>query len=77
MAKILTGCQAGSLGIELGKSIFGCLIGHILKTYFIGIFLYESSLKINFNHSIPISYANFNPKYRLPITNLHSENSIF
>ena len=30
MAKILTWCQAGSLGTELGQSMFGCLIGHIL-----------------------------------------------
>ena len=62
MAKILTGCQAGSLGTEMGQSIFGCLIGYILKTCFIGIFPYESSLQINFNHSILISYANFMTK---------------
>ena len=58
MAKILTGCQAGSLGTELGQSIFGCLIGNIFQTCFNGIFLYESSLQCNLNHSIPISYAN-------------------
>ena len=62
MAKILTGCQAGSLGTKLGQSIFGFLIGHILKTCFIGIFPYEFSLKLNFNHSISISYANFMTK---------------
>ena len=62
MAKILTGCQAGSLGTELGKSIFGWIIGHILKTCIIGIFLYEYSLQINFNHSIPMSCANFMTK---------------
>ena len=62
MAKILTGCQAGSLGIELGQSIFGCLIGHILQKHFIGIFPYEYSLQFNLNHSIPMSYANFMTK---------------
>ena len=62
MAKILTRCQEGSLGTELGQSIFGCLIEHILKTYFIGMFPYESSLQLNFNHSILISYANFMTK---------------
>jgi hypothetical protein len=56
MVKILTGCQAVSLGTELGQSLFGCIIGYILKTYFIGIFPYESSLQHNLNHSIPISY---------------------
>ena len=62
MAKILTGCQAGSLGTELGQSIFGCLIGNILQNFFNGIFLYEYSLQLNFNHSIPISYSNFMTK---------------
>ena len=62
MAKILTGCQAGSLGTEMGQSIFGCLIGYILQTCFIGIFSYESSLQINLNHSILMSCANFMTK---------------
>ena len=62
MAKILTGCQAGSLGTDLGQSIFLCLIGHILKTCFIGILSYEYSLQRNFNHSILILYANFMTK---------------
>ena len=62
MAKILTGCQAGSLGTKLGQWIFGCLIGYILKTCFIDILPYESSLQRNFNHSIPISYVNFMTK---------------
>jgi hypothetical protein len=56
MVKILTGCQAGSLGTELGQSLFGCLNRYILKTCFGGIFPYESSLQRNLNHSIPISY---------------------
>ena len=62
MAKILTRCQVGSLGTEMGQSIFGCLIGYILKTCFIGIFPYEYSLQLNLNHSIPISYVNFMTK---------------
>ena len=62
MAKILTGCQVGSLGTELGQSIFGFLIGHILQTCFICIFPYEYILQLNLNHSIPISYANFMTK---------------
>ena len=62
MAKILTGFQAGSLGTELGQSIFGCLIRNILQTYFIVIFPYKFILQHNFNHSIPISYANFMTK---------------
>ena len=62
MAKILTGCQAGSLGTEMGHSLFGCLIGYILKTYFIGILFYEYILQINLNHSIPMSCANFMTK---------------
>ena len=62
MAKIPTGCQAGSLVTELGQSIFGYLIGHILQTCFICIFFYESSLQRNWNHSISISYANFMTK---------------
>ena len=62
MDKILTGCQAGSLGTGLGQSIFGCLIGNILKTCFIFIFPYEYSLQNNLNHFIPISYANFMTK---------------
>ena len=62
MAKILTGCQVGSLGIELGQLIFGFLSENILKTHFNGIFIYESSLQFNFNHSIPILYANFMTK---------------
>ena len=62
MAKILTGCQAGSLGTELGQSNFGCIIGHILQTCFICIFPYEYILQLNFNHSIPISYENFMTK---------------
>ena len=56
------GCQEGSLGTKLGQSIFGCLIQHILQTCFIGIFLYESSLQLNLNQSILISYANFMTK---------------
>ena len=40
MAKILTGCQAGSLETKMGQSIFGCLTGNILQAYFIGIFPY-------------------------------------
>ena len=66
MVKILTGCQAGRLGIELGQSLFGCLIGHILKTCFIGVLSYESKLQLNFNHSIPISYENFMTKIPTP-----------
>ena len=62
MAKILTGFQAGSLGTEMGQSIFGCLIGYILQTCFIGILLYESSLQINLNHSILMSCTNFMTK---------------
>ena len=62
MTKILAGCQAGNLGTELGQSIFGFLIEHIFKTYFIEIFPYEYSLQLNFNHSIPILYANFMTK---------------
>ena len=62
MAKVLTGCQADSLGIELGQSIFGCLNRHILKHYFNSIFLDEYSLQCNLNHSISISYENFMTK---------------
>ena len=62
MAKILTGFQVGSLGTELGQSIFGCLIGHILQTYFNGIFPYEYVLQHNFYHSTMILYANFMAK---------------
>ena len=62
MAKILTRCQASSLGTELGQSIFGCLIWNILQTCFIDIFPYESSLQLNLNHSISISYENFMTK---------------
>ena len=62
MAKILTGCQGGNSGTELGQSIFGCLIGHILQNCFIFMFPYESSLQFNLNHSIPMSYANFMTK---------------
>ena len=62
MVKILTGCQEGSLGTKLGQSLFGCLVGYILKTYFIFIFPYEFSLQCNLNHSIPISYEEFMTK---------------
>ena len=62
MAKILTGCQAGSLRTELRQSIFGFLIGYILQTFLFGIFPYEYILQINLNLSIPISYVNFMTK---------------
>ena len=52
MVKILMGCQAGSLGTELGHTLFGCLIGHILETCFIGILTYQYILQKNLNHSI-------------------------
>ena len=54
--KTLTGRLVGNSGTELGQRVFGGLNDYIFKTCFYGIFIYESILQGNLNHSISISY---------------------
>ena len=57
--KTFTGCLVGSLGTELGQSVFGGLNVWIFKTCYYGRFPYESSLQCYCNHSFSISYGEF------------------